>query len=197
MMHNWHVRPETNDQGIINQVYRDNACKLPVDMTGQLFVDVGAHIGAASVLAAERGAHVLAYEPCRANFDLLVMNVLHLAVEPRCLGIGKRGSAKLYLDPYNTGQNSEFLNLYPELSSDIWEWMRMIPLAEALGGRRCDFLKIDCEGGETAIVDEIVNGLHARIDYIYIEADVPGQLEKLEPFYNVLVKDYGTLFRRK
>ena len=71
----WHHRQNTNDLGIIDQVYTNNVCHLPEDMFGMLFVDIGAHIGAASVLAATRGAKVVAYEPEVSNYQILLQNI--------------------------------------------------------------------------------------------------------------------------
>ena len=54
-----------------------------IDVRGQVVVDVGAHIGAFSILAAEGGARrVLAFEPGAENFRLLGVNAArHPAIE--------------------------------------------------------------------------------------------------------------------
>lgn len=190
-------RPETNDMGIIKQAF-DNGCHLPEDMSGMLFIDIGAHIGAVSVLAAMRGAKVLAYEPASDNYRILVENSRGLDIMPYFSGIGN-GPGRLFLDEYNTGQNSQFL-MYPELDPDIFEDAEMIPLEKALpSDRDCDFMKVDCEGCENFVIDVIVDGLHQRINNLYIEfhcEDRREYIDKLLQFYTVEFLGYGYMFTR-
>lgn len=155
---NWHHRPDTNDLGIIDQVYTKNACRLPEDMSGKIMVDIGAHIGAASVLAAERGAMVFAFEPYRSSFDLLMANSQGWNIQPFCLGIAPFGTRKLYIDPYNTGQNCTEL-LYPELKEELFEYITTISfkaMARMLPLQIIDFLKVDCEGWEEYILNDML-----------------------------------------
>lgn len=152
----WHYRTDTNDLGIIDQVFTHNSCHLPEDLSGKLFLDIGAHIGGVSILAAHRGAKVLAYEPCWANYELLAKNLFDDPyAECFCLGIGEPGIRQLYLGGNNTGMNSAFL-MFPELDKEIYEYMKVITLQEALDDRVCDFLKIDCEGCEVEILRQVL-----------------------------------------
>lgn len=195
---NWAYRPETNDLGIIEQVFSNNGAYMPDDMTDWLVIDIGAHIGAASVLAAQRGARVKAYEPSSSAYQALLANILNngLPVEPYHVGVGTRGIRKLYLDVYNTGQNSEFL-IYPELDLNTFEFMNVISLGEVLYNPLegiCDFLKLDCEGCEDRIIRDILGGLHSRIRRISVEFHNDTKddlLKQLSEFYSVKFMGYG------
>lgn len=55
--------------------YEDMAFVLKVLRAGDCFIDVGANVGSYTVLAASRGAAVLAFEPIRATYDRLRRNV--------------------------------------------------------------------------------------------------------------------------
>lgn len=154
----WHHRADTNDLGIIEQVYTNNACRLPEDMSNKIMVDIGAHIGGVSVLAAERGARVFAFEPCKSSFDLLVINSEGWDIQPIYLGIAPFGTRRLYLDPYNTGQNCTEL-MFPELKEDLFEYITTVPFKAAammLPTNIIDFLKIDCEGWEEFIIEDML-----------------------------------------
>lgn len=69
---------------------------------GDLFVDVGANVGYFSLLAAKRGAHVIAFEPnpeCRADFANNVALNDFREVEIRATGIAdRRGADELYVE---------------------------------------------------------------------------------------------------
>lgn len=194
----WFYRPETNDMGIIEQVFENNACHLPDNMDELTFLDIGAHIGAASVLAASRGAKVIAYEPGSGNYQVLLANINRgdFNIVPHHLGIGEPGIKKLYLDDYNTGQNSEHV-MYPELNKEHFEYMRVVTLEEAMSGRDVSFLKMDCEGCEEEVISQIAAGLHSGIDSMYIEFHSDRRracIDKLKSFYEVRNMGYGYMF---
>lgn len=187
----WHYRSNTNDLGIIEQVYTNNGCHFPDDMSGMVVMDVGAHIGAASILAAKRGAQVFAFEPGSDSYQLLLANIKanKLDIIPRHVGVGEPGIKKLYLDSYNTGQNSEFL-MYPELRDFDFEYMHMISMHEAIPEIGVDFLKLDCEGCE----DAVINSLNVSIPHMYIEFHSGSRaalVEKLSENWRVEHTGYG------
>ncbi len=101
---NWHYRKDTNDLGIIEQVFENNACRLPDDMTGRVFMDIGAHIGAASVLAALRGAKVFAFEPFEESRRLLEATAAAANLDITALpyAIGEPGVMRLYIPTHIT-----------------------------------------------------------------------------------------------
>lgn len=77
------VRHDTYDSAIVGTVVDDY--QLPERFApGDVVLDLGCHIGAFAVRAAERGARVVGYEASRANFALARMNTAHLeSVEVR------------------------------------------------------------------------------------------------------------------
>lgn len=189
----WQYRPESNDIEIIDHVYNRNGYRLPDDMKDWFVIDVGAHIGAFSVAAAERGAIVKAHEPASDNFRLLELNTTGSGVDCIQCAVGPLGKRKLYLDHLNTGQNSEFVELN-RLSEKDYEWVEFYPLASLLSSRHCDLLKLDCEGGEVSILEEVLGGLHILIDRIAIEFHFfPQDHElrtRLQQYYSI--KDLGS-----
>ncbi len=118
---------------------------------GQTFLDVGAHIGYYSAMAAQivgpQGL-VLAFEPDPTNVGLLRQNTAEFgdAVQVREMAVAdKAGRATLYLSPENSGDNRLFKTAgWRDLEVDV----TTIDERPELEGRTVDFLKMDIQGLE-------------------------------------------------
>lgn len=102
------VRQDTYDGAIAGTVVDDY--RLPERFApGDVVLDLGCHIGAFAVRAAERGAHVVGYEASRANFALARMNTAHLAcVEVRWGAVWRSDveAGSLQLTPHPEEENT-------------------------------------------------------------------------------------------
>ena len=132
---------------------------------GMTFVDVGAHIGYYSLLAARAvgpAGRVVAFEPSPDNFALLAENVrlngFSKIVRAENMALGaERGEANLHLATYNTGDHRLYSTLPDD--DDLFNAgghrrsvrVPVIALDEYLsreGGTRVDVVKIDVQGAE-------------------------------------------------
>lgn len=117
-----------------------------------IVIDIGAHIGSFAIYVASLGATVLAFEPAKVNFDLLLENIElnGYKVETYKLGIMDPGRERtLYIREGNFGGCSFYT------SGSLSERVKTITLKEVFDTyeiERCDFLKIDCEGAEYDIL---------------------------------------------
>jgi FkbM family methyltransferase len=190
----WTFRSDTNDLGIIQHVFEKNAYKLPNNMEGKIVIDIGAHIGSFSLLAATRGAKVFSFEPEKNNFTILEKNIENNNLKDQIIAenvaVGIPGEKKLYIDTKNTGQNTLREDLNSSISPAI-EMVRVISLRDIFTKyniERCDFIKIDCEGGEIDILPDVYN-LYDKIQTIAIELHFSTieseQVKHLQQFYNV------------
>lgn len=123
---------------------------------GDVFVDVGAHIGYFSALAGTLvgpTGRVLAYEPDRDNFALLQHNLrdIDAAVSGKCMAVAERkGRVKLFRDPRDPGHHSLAIASSPDRAvmvpaTNLTEELREV------GAVRC--IKIDVQGAERAVLD--------------------------------------------
>jgi FkbM family methyltransferase len=152
-------------------------------------IDIGAHIGGTALYLAHRGTEVIAIEPNKENYDLLVENIklngLGEKVKPYNVAISdKKGKTILYSNTPNTGGNSIVIKKGTE--SEVETTTIDEFLTEEI-----DLLKMDCEGSEY----EIIMGLNdfSKIRNIVAELhfEYPKQkeiIEKLKRYYYVEVE---------
>jgi FkbM family methyltransferase len=140
------------------------------DLPGGVIVDIGANIGAFSLLAARNPtATVYAYEPVRTTFELLEQNIalngIGDRVHPFNLGVtARREERGIAIDP----NGSPFNSLYGPAA----ETVRCVGLDDILADNAietCDLLKLDCEGAEFEILYGASAATLSRIQRICLE----------------------------
>lgn len=172
----FHVRNERNilntDQLVISEAFTENTYDLHEDHfkhTG-IFIDIGANIGAVSLLAWVLGAkRIEAYEPESENYKLLGKNVAQN---------GALSSVSLYrqavwssekeipLVPRQGGSTSEQSVIDMNQSGVIW--VPAVTLAQVLAPfSEVDVVKIDTEGAEYEIL--IDREVHQKIRHLVLE----------------------------
>lgn len=189
-------RPDSTDLRIIDMVYMRNGYDMPLLMDNMNVIDIGANIGAFTVLCAERGARVYAYEPEPTNYQMLIKNRSRRRTDKEAAiwstivcceaGLGPyNGSARLYIHDGNSGGHS--------ITEKVGE--RSVPISVmTLHGIMGDFndvdvLKLDCEGAEIYAIPAILDGLHNRIRTIVMEIhneifdEKVAMIQSLEQFY--------------
>ena len=132
--------------------FEDMALALHSLRSGDVFVDVGANIGAYSVLAATSGADVLAFEPIPDTYHHLMDNVRQNAfeelIDARNCGVGSSLGTLHFTSTLDTVNHV----VSSEESSDDTISVPVPSLDEALAGREPTLLKIDTEGFETEVI---------------------------------------------
>jgi FkbM family methyltransferase len=135
---------------------------------GAIVVDIGANVGVFSLFAARRAEVVYALEPASANFSRLVANTSQVQniVPMRLACGGKEGSATLDLS-----SNPVSFSLMTQSSgkSEGVEVVTLASLFERLKIKKCDLLKLDCEGAEFEIILDSAPALLRSIPRIVME----------------------------
>jgi FkbM family methyltransferase len=112
---------------------------------GDLFVDVGANVGSYTIWAGDLGAEVIALEPAKDTYDLLVENVAlnGYPVHTICAAAGAiSGTAR-----FTSGQDA--LNrLHPGGSAEI----QMVTIDSIIKDRTVTGMKVDVEGFEIEVL---------------------------------------------
>lgn len=179
-----HYRRGTHDEVIAREVWEEGIYPLDeVDLTsGATVIDIGAQIGTFSLLAAARGARVLAFEPCALNLDLLRRNVAANACGARILvspkAVYRPGVQRhtLYQTYTNLGGHSLLGWVGPAQDVDC---LSLGDIFDEFGVATCRVLKLDVEGAECPVLYSTPPEILARIELIYAEVIDHPELELL------------------
>lgn len=201
MSFTFQTRPNTTDDRIVREVYIENHYRVPSDLKGKSVIDIGANIGAFSILCAERGADVLAFEPEPNNFQLLLRHIKESGFEdkitPMLMGVGGEGIHKLYVNPQNYGANSKFIKNNLGLKEDTFVYMYM---TNDFGTG--DIVKIDCEGGEIEVLKALIRTPNKLPEMMIVEFHESPEnkrvQEAMSKVFNVeTISDHEFIYHRR
>lgn len=190
---NWRsctVKAEPTDEDIWEEVYsKDGYRARSVIRPGDIVVDVGAHHGSFSLLAAEQGAIVYAFEPETENFKRLQKTAEFGFLPFNCAITGgitlKQGT--LMCHPSISAAHSMCWSGVTPTSRQTC-WMVPIDCVIAMLGR-VDVLKLDCEGMENAILAQ--SSLLHKVGRLIVEWHKVnhGPLHDLQEFAKAVVDE--------
>ncbi len=154
----WH-RPGTSDLKAIEEVCVKNGYErrgFAIE-AGEFWLDLGANVGAFSVLAALRGANVVAFEPDTENFQVLCRNIhwnsVGERVYPRLLGAWSSTTTLKF--SRNIAKGNHWRNsLIKEWKGGEMVTVDVEDIAESVTQETN--LKIDVEGAEKEIIDRLI-----------------------------------------
>jgi FkbM family methyltransferase len=164
-------RPGTPDWRVLHEVVDRDDYHITQNTIGSdaVVIDIGAHIGSFSVLAASRAPEsvVLSYEPDSANFRLLTRNIARNGLSNvktfKCAVAGTSGPKTLFRSFSNWAHS---LNSLAYARKDNIECVTLSQILEDNDVTTCHVLKIDCEGSEYEILMGLAPQMLGRIEYI-------------------------------
>lgn len=127
---------------------------------GMVVVDIGAHVGYYTLLAAKQvgpTGKVYAFEPEQDNHALLLKNIrmngYNNVVAARMALSDRAGTSTLYLTGLDSGRHSMYHHGLPERGSAPVETTTLDSFLASEEWPRVDLVKIDVEGAEVAVLD--------------------------------------------
>ncbi|MFH0851953.1 MAG: FkbM family methyltransferase [Candidatus Peregrinibacteria bacterium] len=161
------VRKNASDMLTLREVWSHHVYLDPP--ANGIVVDIGANIGAFTVLAAQRSKRVIAFEPLQETARILKQNTRNLrnvSIFPFAIA-GSEGTRTLSFGRHKPGKASIVLRRGPEQEN-----IRTIALQQVFdlcGVSRIDLLKIDVEGAEYEILLSSPPEVLRRINAITME----------------------------
>lgn len=154
-------RPGTEDEKVLAHSFQSDVFfkEIPSFAPGRnpIVIDIGAHIGTFSILAAIKypGARIYAYEPCYDTFQVLNKNVKYNKIESIHISqsavAAVAGIAKLY----HSHLDGNWGHTITKEVSPSFEEVKSVTLEAIIEDERIDFidlLKLNCEGAEFGIL---------------------------------------------
>jgi FkbM family methyltransferase len=181
------VRRQTCDEDFVRHILVEHDYTPPGFDIGEsdVVIDIGGNIGTFALHAARcaRRGTVYTFEPNSENYDLLIRNIaLNDAaniVPARAALSGTRGQLRLFTNRGGGGFHSVLQGrAVDETDFEMVDTLALRDVIDDHGIERCAFLKLDCEGAEYAILDNLPDEYFARIDKIVMEYHVAGLAEE-------------------
>ncbi|MFH1246727.1 MAG: FkbM family methyltransferase [Candidatus Liptonbacteria bacterium] len=176
---NYRINTNTSDVRVLNELWNlgiYDRLKSFVSENGTV-VDIGGHIGVFTAKAASwgRNVRVFSYEPMPKNFELLKENIalnhFENRITPTQAAVADTaGTLTLYVRKHESGGGS----LYKKENAEdgVAIAVNTVTLKDVFdkhGITQCDFMKIDCEGGEVPILTTAPRELFPKIRSMSIE----------------------------
>lgn len=148
--------------GMAMDTYEKETTRLFEDFIkpGMSIIDVGAHVGYYSLLAARHAGpegRVYAFEAEPSNFDLLTRNIelneYQNVVASNCAISNRVGSSTLFLTGLDTGRHSIYKHDLPQSGTVEVNTTTLDAFMEPMGWPRIDLLKVDVEGAEIDVLE--------------------------------------------
>lgn len=163
------------DEAVLRHVIGEREYHPPGYEVGpdDVVIDVGANIGAFSVLAARKATNgrVIAFEPEPDNFALLCENLSRNGCENvtpvRAAVTDRAGIVTLNLNADSGAGHS--LHRDPSGRGVSVPAMTLADVFDAYAVELCDFLKLDCEGAEYDILYTLPRNLFGRVRRVALE----------------------------
>jgi FkbM family methyltransferase len=165
----------------INESYQECKASYPLPGKGRIAFDIGANVGGFCIHAHKNFDKIFAFEPVLENYNILCqmleqMNIKN--VEAYNTAIFSQSGLKLSMKTHVGNEKSDKLisgdvtcvggldDNYKNIDQ-LCETVSLKDAMDALGLDQLDYLKLDCEGSEYAILENYNN--YENIKYICME----------------------------
>lgn len=162
------------DAWTIKEVFVNNDYRIKPSKQPKIIIDIGANIGAFSILAASKmpNAKIFSLEPLKGAFQQLKENIsinrFGKQIVPQKMAVYKEEKT---IKLYDTGR-SGLSSIYRTRNEEKFELIKSTTLEKIFEKNKiktCDYLKIDCEGAEYDILSNCPRSVFKKIKMISLE----------------------------
>lgn len=137
-----------------------------------VIIDIGGHIGLFALYCSQfcKNGKIFSFEPIKENYDLLIDNIEQnniINVKPFNVAVSdKVGRVPIYLSDDDHAAHSFYK--VGKKSIEI-ETTTLENIIQSEDIKKCNLLKLDCEGAEYEIIDSLTNSTIRKIERISLE----------------------------
>ncbi|HVY01969.1 MAG TPA: FkbM family methyltransferase [Candidatus Nanoarchaeia archaeon] len=177
---NFRVRSKEKDVNIINEVFISRSYHNALKMLNKesVVIDIGGHIGSFAILAGKiaKQGKVYSYEPFQGSYKILSENILlnelsNVKAYNLAVTGNKNKTIKLYIK--TIGEDFAGNSLYGSGENVTVNTTNLAKIFSFNKIKRCDLLKIDCEGAEYEILYNTPRKIFDKINNIALEYHTP------------------------
>lgn len=161
---------------IYKEIFVDGCYDIPkISGIKPNIVDVGANTGLFAIRMKQLypDSNILCFEPYPPNFKEMQRNFSHSHLDQIQMlkkGVGdKKDMQKLFIHNKNIGGHSIYQELTQGSQYIEMELVDLSDIVKLLRGEPCDYLKLDCEGAEFAIIKSLDKTLVDKFPRIIFE----------------------------
>ena len=169
------IRGASNDRHLFHTIFARDEYRLKDVAPGSwgTVLDLGAHIGFFARRVAPLAKRVICYEPEPTNYSMLKVNLAHpslshVVAHPVAIA-DKDGPIEFYTSPTDPSAHSLVQGKEGCVTSTRVDAITLARVFRDHAVESCDLLKLDCEGGEYAILPSVPDELWPRIRRIRME----------------------------
>lgn len=174
-----------------------------------IIIDIGGHIGLFALFSSQfcKFGKIYCFEPIKENFEMLKANIElnHIAnIIAANIAVSKdNNTVTIYLNEDEAGHSMHVIGAKTVQVKSL----SLQSIFDSYHIDSCDFLKLDCEGEEYAIIDSLSSNLSDKIkkmsiEYHFVDTKphlLDGLIKKLESFsFNIktrkILPDIGFLY---
>jgi len=179
----FYIRPYTFDIQCLEAVISDKLYEKEnfEPKYGDTIIDLGSYIGDYALYARSKGARIIAFEPNKENFDLLIQNTTlnGMDIESYQIAVSDHiGEQTLYIKNSNAGESSL---IYKQDKETTVHTVSLNAIFETYGVNTCSILRFDIQGAEFFIFDNFK--YFQQVDRIVGKVHSPEHEEKITKLF--------------
>ncbi len=179
--------------------------KISLFCINKAVLDVGANIGITSIIFSEYFEEVIAFEPSKKTFKVLLENLENnfiKNVKALNYGLGNFEKESNIMNPLNEASSAAITNEYKNIKDYTFDKVKIkigdLELNKNFNDKKIGLIKIDVEGYELEVLKGLKNTIKKNLPIVILElsvykqnfiarTSVPDFIDSLEEFFPILI----------
>ena len=193
--------PKSTDIHVFTQIWLENVYLKNFNINeNATVIDIGSHIGLFSIYVAQKlkNCKIFCFEPNLENYNVLMENIEINSIKNISTFNNAVSSKSGIIKFYNSQKDFAANSMYEKVGEEIQvQSITLENIIEKNKIKKCNLLKMDCEGAEYDILMNIPEKILEKIDNITLETKGKGEFEYTSDDLILKLKSSGFLINTK